>query len=250
MKKILAIGALIVVIAVAGALFFLYSNLDSLVKSAIERYGSEILGTSVRVSSVRIALTDGKGTIRGLRVANPEGFSSADAFRLGEITLQIEPQSVTRSPIVVPQVRIVGAESLFELGKGGSSNIDALLDNVKSYEGEGSKGGASEGGESASGSGEPPRIAIGSFVFEEAALTANLEAIGQQEVKTKLPAVRLQNIGGSRGATPDEITVKITTAFLASVTKAVSRSKAQELIDEKLGGSTGEAAKKLLKILD
>ena len=247
MKKTLGIAALVAVLAVGGVIYYVVTNLDSIVEDAIEKYGSQTLGTRVRVGSVRISLADGKGTIRGLRVANPQGFSSGDAFRLGEITVQIDAGSVTGSPIVVPQVVILAPEVNFLMSATGGSNIDAILDNAKSGRG----GGEAEpvGGEEG---GAAPRIAIGSFVFEEGEISADLEAVGGEEMTTDLPPVRLKNIGGSRGATPDEISKRVATAFLGSVTKAVARSQAGALIEKKLGtGAAGEAAKQLLRgVLD
>ena len=78
--KQIALGlAVVVIIGVGYGAYYLLSNLDSIVKSAIEQYGSEITGTRVRVGSVKITLTEGRGTIRGLRVGNPSGFSSNGA---------------------------------------------------------------------------------------------------------------------------------------------------------------------------
>ena len=242
MKKERILGAAVLAVAIVGlALILLYSSLDSLVKTAIETYGSEILGTRVRVSSVELELSEGRGSIRGLRVANPPGFSSKDAFRLGEITLQIAPKSLTERPLVVPEVRIIAPEVRYEIGEGRMSNIDAILENVKAQPG--------GGGASASGSGErdePPRIAIGSFVFEAGRVDADLEAVGGETVTAELPPVRLKNIGGRRGATPDEIGKEVMSAFLGSVIRSVARSQIERVIDEKLGGA-GDSAKKLLQ---
>ena len=66
----LGAGAAVVVIAAVAA-YLLLTSLDAIVERAIERYGSEITGTAVRVSSVDISLTSGRGTVRGLTVANP-----------------------------------------------------------------------------------------------------------------------------------------------------------------------------------
>jgi len=77
------------------------------VKAAIERFGSDITGTKVTVGSVDISLKSGLGTIRGVRVDNPEGFSSDDAFELGEITVDLDVASLNRDPIVIEEIRIL-----------------------------------------------------------------------------------------------------------------------------------------------
>ena len=75
---------------------FLASNLDGLVKQIIERTGSELTGTAVRLGAVEIDLTSGRGTLRNLRVANPDGFSGADVFSLGAILFEIVTGSSPR----------------------------------------------------------------------------------------------------------------------------------------------------------
>ena len=58
----------------------------------------------MRVDSVDIELAAGKGTIRGVRVANPEGYSSDDAIALAEIELAIDARSVGEQPFRVTRV--------------------------------------------------------------------------------------------------------------------------------------------------
>ncbi len=65
----LALAVLAAVVAVA--LYLLLTNLDRIVAAAIGKYGSEATGTKVAVSSVRIELSEGAGSIRGLSVGNP-----------------------------------------------------------------------------------------------------------------------------------------------------------------------------------
>ena len=75
MKSIL-FGLATILVLLVGGFYFVYSNLDEIVRTAIEEYGSQVVGTSVSVSGVSISLTEGKGTIKELRVAEPKGFGS------------------------------------------------------------------------------------------------------------------------------------------------------------------------------
>ena len=80
MKK-LALGAfLVLLLSIGFGVYYLLSNLDSIVKAAIESYGSEATQTTVRVGKVQLKLTDGSGSISGLTVGNPKGFAAAQAF--------------------------------------------------------------------------------------------------------------------------------------------------------------------------
>ena len=104
-KAFLALG--IIAVIVAAGLYVLFTNLDRIVAAAIERYGSEATGTKVGVSSVRLDLKGGKGSIRHLRVGNPPGFSTPDAFRLEDISVAVDTGSVTGNPVVIDQVTIL-----------------------------------------------------------------------------------------------------------------------------------------------
>ena len=63
MKKVILGLMLIIVLAIAGSVYYLLTNLDALVEAAIEKYGSEATQTSVLVDSVKINLTDGAAGI-------------------------------------------------------------------------------------------------------------------------------------------------------------------------------------------
>ena len=62
-KKFLIIIAAVVLLLAAG-LAFLWTNLDWIVKNAIERYGSQATGTAVRVDRVNLNPAQGKGMNR------------------------------------------------------------------------------------------------------------------------------------------------------------------------------------------
>ncbi|MGE5893616.1 MAG: hypothetical protein ACM34I_06130, partial [bacterium] len=64
-RRVLIIVAAVVVV-LAAALYFLVTNIDSIVKAAIEKYGSEVTKTDVRVSSVKIKLSSGEGAVSEL----------------------------------------------------------------------------------------------------------------------------------------------------------------------------------------
>ena len=94
-KKFIIISILALVLAVAGTVAYVLTNLDSIVKAALEKYGSQAVKTQVRVSSVKIRLSQGEGTVTGLTVANPSGFVSPSIITLDTISIRIEKNSVT-----------------------------------------------------------------------------------------------------------------------------------------------------------
>lgn len=63
MKKLLIGITALALIAIAGSLWWVYNSLDSQVAFAIRRYGSEITGVPVSLSSAHIAIADGRARI-------------------------------------------------------------------------------------------------------------------------------------------------------------------------------------------
>lgn len=133
-KILIAVG--IVAVIIAGGLFFLSSNLDKIVAVAIEKYGSEATGTKVAVSSVRIPLKAGEGSIRNLSIGNPPGFSTASAVHPETITVAVDTGSVTRNPVVIDRVMISAPRIIYEIDESGRTNIDAIRSRVEAAEDE------------------------------------------------------------------------------------------------------------------
>ena len=132
MKRIVLAGVVILVAVVIGVVVYVMGSLDSIVKAAVETYGSEITQADVELDKVKIEPTSGAGTLSGLTVGNPDGFKSDSAFRLGEVSVAIDLGTVTEDTIVIKKVLIAGPEITYELGKGGD-NLRALQRNVDAY---------------------------------------------------------------------------------------------------------------------
>ena len=227
MRRVLVITVSLVVVAVAVALVWLARSLDGIVKSAIESVGSELLDTRVSVGSVSIDPREGRGTLRDLRIRNPEGFSSGDAFSLGEVVLQIDVSSLTGSPIVLREVSVHSPEVLAEANAQGL-NLDVLRRNV---ERSGSKGADAK---ATSGGSEPPRIAIRRFAIEGGKASSDTTALGGKLEEIEIPPLSLSDVGGRNGATPAELGKQILGAWLSRIGTAVARQQAGRALGEAL----------------
>ena len=236
MKKVLIV-VLVVVILIAVALVLLFSNLDSIIAKAIERTGSEVTQTRVSVSGLDLSLREGRGTIKGLQVANPPGFEAPHAFTLDDITLDIDIQSLSGDPIIIDEIRIKAPVINAEITKEGASNIEKIRENVKAYSS------SSTGGET---TGEARMIRIRRFVFEKGRVEVDASALGLERRTVDLPEMHLSDIGGSEGAPPDEIAKMILAEVAKQVSSEIAGSQLDRLIEEKLGGSVKDKAKGLL----
>jgi hypothetical protein len=130
-KKVLVSLVFLVVILLAGAFFYI----DSIVKNGIEVVGSHVLGTPISVASVSISPLNGSGTIRGLSIGNPEGFTAENIMQLGEITVSLNTSSLLSDVIEITEITVVEPVITYET-KITTDNIRALLANLPSTSGE------------------------------------------------------------------------------------------------------------------
>jgi len=237
MKRTLLLSGAAVVIVLLGALWLLYSSLDFVVKEAIEKYGSQATGTSVRVASVSISLTSGRGTLRGVRIANPPGFSSGDAFAFGEVTLEIDVGTLTDDPVVINLILVDSPEVNYEVSADLKSNIDVIKSNVERFRG-------GEGGEGG-GEGTSKRLRIREFTFQNGMIDVTSQIDGQ-ELTIDLPEVRLTDIGGPNGVPLGEIGKTILQDFGGNVTRSVARQGIERIFQDQLGGEAGKVIKGIL----
>ena len=246
MKRVLIIGAVIALALAGAATYYFGSRLDSLVAQLIEHYGSEMTGVPVRVASVELSLTEGRGSIRGLRVGNPPGYATGDAFQLGEITLGLDTDRLGSTPIALDTL-VVGAPVVhFEVDALGKSNFDVILENLNAYSSGGGTSGEAE--DAATAESADTRISIRRFRFEKGSVTADVSRVSAsaKPVAVSLPSIALDNLGGKRGATPAEIGKQVLGEFAAAVVRVVARRQAQRLIEGKVKGEAGKAASGLL----
>jgi len=215
MKKILLGIAIVLLLAIGGGAWWLYSSLDSLVASAIRTYAPEILGVSVKLSGVSIKPADGSASLRGLVIGNPKGFKTAHALSLGEIDMTLDINSLTKDVILIKQISVIKPDIIYEKGSGGS-NLDAIQHNVDSYVA------AHGGGKSeAKDKGPGKKFIIENFYLKGAKAEVSAEILQGKEISVPIPDLHLTDIGKkSNGATAGEAAKQIVGAITQSVTKA------------------------------
>ncbi len=227
-KILIVVGVL--VIAIAAGVAYLLTNLDSLVKAAIEKYGSEAAKTAVRVSAVSIQLAQEKGELTGLTVANPQGFSSPHVFRLGRISIKIDARSVTSSPIVIEEIRIASPQVVYEMNQALASNILVLKKNIQ-------ESGAASKKKTAEEKKSPEKettLLIKKLVMDSGTIEAHVAALGDKPQSVTLKHFEMTNVGGRDGATPSRIAEQVLTALVEEVGIAVAQAGLEKKLDKEL----------------
>lgn len=219
MKKIL-IGVGVLVTVVIGAFVFLLSSLDTIVKKVIEDVGSQVTGVKVSVGGVKISLSEGKGSISGLTIANPPGFSSDPAIRLGEIGLTLDTGSVSKNPVVVKDVTIASPFVGYEMASGGS-NIDALQKNVKAFAAK--QGGAKSEPAKPASKEEEKKLVIERLAITGGQVKLAAGGIPGAEGTAKLGDIVLTNIGkDSGGASSAQVAQKVLDSLVNGALKSAT----------------------------
>ncbi len=146
-----------VVIAVVMLIVFV----NPAVKTAIEEGGSYALKVSVMVDDVDISFSNGEVSIKGLNAANPQGFKSSYAVKLGEIYVNLDLYSLLKDIVIIDEVLIDGLDVSLETSMKGTNlgqlvkNLEELKSRVSGGEGASSPGpGSIRKGEQASGLGK------------------------------------------------------------------------------------------------
>jgi len=247
MGRIIAIVLGIVLVLgllVGGGIYYIFSNIDELVRRVIEQEGTAALGVPVKLDGVEIVIQEGRATLRGLTIANPEGFSDASIFELGEISVAIETSSLeSMAPLVINEVKVSAPRVRYEVDAKGASNVDALEAGMKSGDGSGSS-------ETGGSDGEELKLRVVEFLFEKGAITADLRAIGEKEREIELPALRLKDLGGRDGATAGEIGDQAVDALTDRVVRQVTRAGVERVVEKALDGVSDDAKGAVKGLLD
>ena len=229
MKKIALGTVLVLVVAIGIGVFYVLSNLDDLVKKAIETYGSQATQTAVRVDSVKIELQKGAGSIKGLTVANPSDFSSPNAFSLGEIATEV---GVSDDIIVIDHITVRAPEVYYEINQAGQNNLSQLNKNIAT-----TSSGTAKGSEASEG-GPEPKMKIGKVLFVDGNIHANVVPLGKT-YELKLPKIEMNNLGGKNGATPQQIANQIIRELSAQA-QAAAKKEGIDQYKKQLEGKVNE----------
>ncbi len=226
------VGLVVLVVLVAGILFYVWSSLDSIVAAAIEKYGSEATGTEVTVDSVKLELAQGSGVISGLSVANPPGFSEPNVFTLGKIGTKLDIATLTQDPVVIEEIYVGAPQVYFEINEQGKSNVKALQDNMASTA-------------PAEAPAEPKKaeaevkLIIRRLVMEGGTLDAKVAAAPEKNRTVELPRIEIRSIGEKQGgATGGEIARVVLNELIKQVGVAVAKIGVNKYLDEKAGDVT------------
>jgi hypothetical protein len=223
MKKILLYGCVSLLVLLLVGYITMQYFLGGIVKAGINKFGPGITQTKVELGGAAISPLSGEGTLTGLAVGNPAGWSNANAFYLGKVHISMEPFSVFKDHIVINELIIEKAEFLYET-KIIASNVGDLLKNIEKTMG-------AKENEPKTKSGQPIKMVIKKLTIREAKVTVG---VGPTAIPIPMPPLELTDLGTAEGGiTPPQVAF----AVMRSVTTQVVAAATQALT--KIGGTSG-----------
>ncbi|NGP87067.1 DUF748 domain-containing protein [Fodinibius halophilus] len=208
---------LIIVVTIGAVILSL--SVDSIVRSNIESTTSEMLETTVKVDDVAISILNGEGSIEGITIYNPEGFSENPAVKLQQISLTVDPYSLLSDTVIVKEVRIKEPELYFEQKVKGS-NLNTLSSKLK----EGSSSGT--------------RAVIDYLLVEDGRVTLTTEIGGEKSVEGTFSKIEIEGIGRDGNNTMEQV--------LSQILKPILEEAAQEAIRQGVKDKARDAVEDLL----
>jgi len=239
MKKVLIALAVIVVLVIGGA-FLLFSNLDKLVETGIEKAGTETLGTPVEVGRVELALSAGSASIYDFSIANPPGFTNADMVSFDELSVVINLQNTSSEQIHISSVVARNPHVRYE-SSDGTSNVDTVSARFENGEAEAV----------AESETSTVNLIIDSILIED--INGILQSgLLPEPVEVSLGDINLSGLEGS----PDELANQIMAPVLSQIGAVAAQSLLQATTDllgssvEGVGEQLDDAADQVEDALD
>ena len=239
MKRWILIGGGLIVLIVIVVIYFVLSSLDSLIIAAVEKYGSEITQTEVRLKKAKVSVTSGEGALRGLSMGNPKGFKTESAFRLGEISLKLDVGTVTKDPVVIKEIVISAPQITYELGSNGS-NIDAIKRNINAYMGKGKDKPKEKSTPKDGDKKEGRKLVIEHLYVRNGKIDISTTLMQGKTLSAPLPDIHLTDIGKKKGgATAGEVAEKVFDAISKGVGSAVAKVGPSKMLGAAKEGVAG-----------
>jgi hypothetical protein len=228
--KLVALTFIFLVAVALVLVFFSLVYLDDMIKWAVEKEGSNLAQTEVRLESAHFDLKTRQGQLSGLTIANPPGmgYKSSHAFQLDNITVGVDLNTLLEPVVVITNLTIDGAKLVTEQ-LGPKTNLTELRDKIEQSS---KASGAVETPTGEEAAASNVRLMLEEFAFINASATIISEELGEKSLQ--VPDIRLSNIGNREdGLTPDQLANDVLRRVIRQVKKA-TREKLGKIAEQAL----------------
>lgn len=164
---------------------YLYFNFGDIITRTAEKVASSALGTDVKIGSLQIMPSEKKISVTDIRIANPKGFSGANALTVGEIA--IAAGEISKELLNFKEFTLRDAEVFLEVTENGT-NLGAIKENSES--------GKSESPEKESSADSiQPKVIIDRFSMTGTKLYPKTTIVDTDLTTVIVPDINLSGIG-------------------------------------------------------
>ena len=221
----------LLILVILGALLYYFLPLELIIKRAVNKYGSEVTGTSVNLSGFHINLKDGEAGVKEITIANPAGYKTKNAIELGNIDVKVDLKSITTDTIIIDQIVVNKPVISYEMLSLTQNNISDVINNINQYTAVTSS--EPEEPEAAKDEASSKKVIIKNVIISNGEINGAVTAAPDVvSAAIPLPTITLENVGeDSKGMTVGESIAFILDKLLSSVSTTVISSNLANLKD-------------------
>ncbi|NBV00854.1 MAG: hypothetical protein EBS31_05310 [Burkholderiaceae bacterium] len=219
-KKII-LGFIIFLIFIMGFTVYGIYQLDSLVKQAIQGYGSEAVASKVTVGDVNVNLKEAKVLIRDLQVANPEGFTQAQALKAKQVEIFLDKDKLGTDLIMVRRVMVTQPVIVYEY-QNKKDNLSILQKNAEAYAQRIQKDGSATPGDPKVAKTQSTRLIIQSVEIQKPELVLQDTRLADKPVQIDLPDIRLKQLDSEKGLSAAQLSAQLMESLFTESRRSIS----------------------------
>jgi len=232
MKKTLRVSIFVILLLLLVAYVTAQFFLGSIIKATVNKAGPGLTQSKVELADASLSPLTGTGTLGGLSVGNPKGWSDGRALYLAKLHFDVKPTSILGDTIVVNDLTVEQPEFTYETHIV-SSNIGDLMKNI-----EAAVGGSTQQPDQKST--KAKKYIVKHFRLQDAKVSIGL---GAASVPLTLPVLELTDLGVKEGGlTAAQLAFAVMKEITASILS--STKQATGTLGGTMGASAADAMKK------
>ena len=216
--------------AIAGGVWYVSHNLEDLVKTAVNKYGSPITGTEIKLGGFDLMLFKGEVKLKNLTVANPQGYAQPYILNVGDVYARVNLKSVLEPLIVVEEVRVENPEVTYELRNVTNNNVSDLLNNINKNTASGAEDKPAENSAEPAKEGKKVVVDLVTVTSGKVNIAASIAGQGAA-AGIPLPKIEIKDIGREKNSSGMGIAETVT-----FVLKKILTVSYETVVEKGLGG--------------
>jgi hypothetical protein len=197
--KKLAIVLVALAVVLAGAAYWAYHSLDLIVRVAIEHYAPDVTGVAVKVGSVDISPSSGRGIVKNLEIGNAAGFTAPRAALVRQILVSLDPPTLTEPVVHIRDLAVESPVISYERADRGGTNLEAIRKNIRRYIDANAASGDSSSQSNTPAEGGKRRFIVDRLVLRGASVLMTSPQLHGQGIRFAIPDIELTDLGKREG---------------------------------------------------